>query len=40
VREDAIRADRREVVRWTWLELDAFDAVGHRIRAAFDRRSR
>jgi hypothetical protein len=40
VREDAIRADRREVVRWTWRELESFDEVAHRIRAAFDRRSR
>jgi hypothetical protein len=40
VREDAIRADGREVVRWTWAELSAFDGVARRLRTAFGRGSR
>ncbi len=40
VREDAIRADGREVVRWAWRELSAFDDVARRIRAAFARSRR
>jgi hypothetical protein len=37
VREDALRADGREVVRWIWPELSSFDGVARRIRAAFAR---
>jgi len=37
VREDAIRADGREMVRWIWRELSAFDEVAQRIREAFAR---
>ena len=40
VREDAIRADGREVVRWIWPELSSFDGVARRIRAAFARGGR
>jgi hypothetical protein len=40
VREDALRADGREVVRWIWPELSPFDGVARRIRAAFDRGGR
>jgi hypothetical protein len=37
VREDAIRAAGHGVVRWTWAQLDAFDATADRIRAALAR---
>lgn len=40
LREDALRADGREVVRWTWGELRSFDEVARRIRTAFARGSR
>jgi hypothetical protein len=40
VREDAIRADGREVVRWIWRELSSFDEVVRRIRDAFARATR
>jgi hypothetical protein len=35
VREDAIRDTGLRVVRWTWDELDSFDAVAARLRRAF-----
>ncbi|MGQ0574425.1 MAG: type IV toxin-antitoxin system AbiEi family antitoxin domain-containing protein [Pseudonocardia sp.] len=35
VREDAIRAERLHVARWTWAELDAFAPVADRIRRGF-----
>jgi hypothetical protein len=37
VREDALRAGGREVVRWIWPELSSFDGVARRIRTAFAR---
>jgi len=40
VREDALRADGREVVRWIWPELSSFDGVARRILAAFARGGR
>jgi hypothetical protein len=40
VREDALRAGGREVVRWIWPELSPFDGVARRIRAAFARGGR
>ncbi|WP_433556180.1 hypothetical protein ACQPWY_28115 [Pseudonocardia xinjiangensis] len=35
VREDAIRAERLGMARWTWRELQAFATVADRIRRAF-----
>jgi hypothetical protein len=39
-REDALRDAGWEVVRWTWGELDAFDAVALRWRRAIARKRR
>jgi hypothetical protein len=38
VREDAIRGDGHGMVRWVWSEIDPFDGVARRLRAAFGRR--
>ena len=35
LREDAIRAEDGEVVRWTWADLRNFDATAARIRERF-----
>ena len=40
LREDAMRADGRGVVRWTWWEIGPFDEVERRIRATFARQRR
>jgi hypothetical protein len=37
-REDALRDQGLEVVRWVWDELDTFDEVAARVRRAFARR--
>ena len=36
-REDALRDEGLQVVRWTWRELDRFAAVAERLRRAFER---
>ncbi len=40
LREDAIRADDRGMVRWTWPEIAPFDGVARRLLAAFGRSRR
>ena len=35
LREDAVRAQRLEVVRWTWADLDDFAPTAARIRERF-----
>jgi hypothetical protein len=37
LREDALRDEGLQVVRWTWRELDQFATVAERIRRAFER---
>lgn len=37
LREDDLRDQDLEVVRWTWPEIDHFDAVAERLRRRFDR---
>ncbi len=34
IREDALRGQGLAVVRWTWADLDTFDAVAERLRRA------
>jgi hypothetical protein len=36
-REDALREEGLNVVRWTWRDLDRFGAVAERIQRAFKR---
>ena len=37
LREDDLRDQDLEVVRWTWPEIDHFDPVAERLRRRFDR---
>jgi hypothetical protein len=39
-REDAVRDEGWEVVRWTWTDLTVPDRIGERVRRALDRGAR
>jgi hypothetical protein len=40
VREDALRAEGLQVVRWIWADLADFAPVADRLRDAFNRSAR